>query len=47
MNDARRQTFDVIAVWKLDRFGRSLRHLANAIVEVDALGIASLILAMG
>jgi len=40
MTDARRREFDVIAVWKLDRFGRSLRHLVNAIAEFEALGVA-------
>jgi DNA invertase Pin-like site-specific DNA recombinase len=30
----------VIVVWKLDRFGRSLRHLVNAIAEFEALGVA-------
>lgn len=40
MSDARRRKFDVIAVWKLDRFGRSLRHLVNSMAEFEALGIA-------
>jgi DNA invertase Pin-like site-specific DNA recombinase len=39
MTDARQRKFDVIAVWKLDRFGRSLRHLVNAIAEFEALGV--------
>ena len=26
-------------VWKLDRFGRSLRHLVNALAELEALGL--------
>jgi DNA invertase Pin-like site-specific DNA recombinase len=29
---------DVIVVWKLDRFGRSLKHLVNAIGELQAVG---------
>lgn len=40
VTDARQRKFDVIAVWKLDRFGRSLRHLVNAIAEFEALGVA-------
>lgn len=27
-------------VWKLDRFGRSLRHLVNSLAELEALGVA-------
>ncbi len=40
MNDARRRRFDLILVWKLDRFGRSLRHLVNALAELEAIGVA-------
>jgi DNA invertase Pin-like site-specific DNA recombinase len=29
-----------VLVWTLDRFGRSLRHLVNAIAELEALGVA-------
>ncbi|MGH7859021.1 MAG: recombinase family protein [Candidatus Binatia bacterium] len=38
--DARRRRFDAVLVWKLDRFGRSLRHLVNGLAELEALGIA-------
>jgi DNA invertase Pin-like site-specific DNA recombinase len=31
---------DVIAVWKLDRFGRSLRHLVDVLAELNAVGCA-------
>jgi DNA invertase Pin-like site-specific DNA recombinase len=31
---------DVIAIWKLDRFGRSLRHLVNALAELEAVGVS-------
>ena len=27
-------------VWKLDRFGRSVRHLVNAIAELEAAGVS-------
>jgi DNA invertase Pin-like site-specific DNA recombinase len=40
MADARRRKFDAVLVWKLDRFGRSLRHLVNAIAELEAVGVA-------
>jgi DNA invertase Pin-like site-specific DNA recombinase len=40
MADARRRKFDAVLVWKLDRFGRSLRHLVNALAEFESLGIA-------
>jgi DNA invertase Pin-like site-specific DNA recombinase len=40
MADAHRRRFDVVAVWKLDRFGRSLKHLVNALAEFESLGIA-------
>jgi DNA invertase Pin-like site-specific DNA recombinase len=40
MADARRRRFDTVLVWKLDRMGRSLRHLLNTLVEFEALGIA-------
>jgi DNA invertase Pin-like site-specific DNA recombinase len=37
--DARQRKFDVVAVWKLDRFGRSLRDLVNSLDEFRGLGI--------
>jgi putative DNA-invertase from lambdoid prophage Rac len=37
--DARRRRFDVLVVWRLDRLGRSVRHLVNFISEFTALGI--------
>jgi DNA invertase Pin-like site-specific DNA recombinase len=40
MADAKRRKFDVVLVWTLDRFGRSLRHLVNALAEFESLGIA-------
>ena len=39
MADARLKRFDVVLVWKLDRFGRSLRGLIETIQTLDALGI--------
>jgi putative DNA-invertase from lambdoid prophage Rac len=39
MADARRRRFDVVVVWKLDRFGRSLVHCVSGIQELASLGI--------
>lgn len=40
MKDAGRRKVDAVLVWKLDRFGRSLRHLVNALAEFEARGVA-------
>jgi DNA invertase Pin-like site-specific DNA recombinase len=40
MTDASRRRFDAVLVWKIDRFGRSLKHLVNALAEFAALGVA-------
>ncbi len=40
MADAKNRRFDVIAVWKVDRFSRSLAHLVNALHELHALGVS-------
>src|SRR5207302_3213777 len=39
-SDACRRRFDAVLVWKIDRFGRSLKHLVNALAELAALGVA-------
>jgi DNA invertase Pin-like site-specific DNA recombinase len=40
MDQCRRRAFDVVLVWRFDRFGRSLRHLIDALEEFRQLGIA-------
>ena len=40
MSDACRRRFDAVLVWKIDRFGRSLKHLVNALAELAALGVS-------
>ena len=40
MRLAKSRKIDIIAVWKLDRFGRSLRHLVDALAELNAVGCA-------
>jgi DNA invertase Pin-like site-specific DNA recombinase len=38
--DAHRRKLDGVLVWKLDRFGRSLKHLVNSLAEFESLGVA-------
>ena len=40
MAEARRGKVDVIAVWSLDRFGRSLAHVVTAVQELHERGVA-------
>jgi DNA invertase Pin-like site-specific DNA recombinase len=40
MVDAHRRTFDAVLVWKIDRFGRSLKHLVNSLADLSAYGVA-------
>lgn len=44
---ARRREIDAVAVWKLDRWGRSLPDLATSMAELDALGVAFVSLTEG
>lgn len=39
MAHAHQRRFDGILVWKLDRFGRSLKHLVTTLAELEALGV--------
>lgn len=40
MSEAQRCRFDAVLVWKIDRFGRSLKHLVNSLADLSAYGIA-------
>ena len=40
LKDAVRRRFDVLMVWSIDRLGRSVLHVANALAELDAAGVA-------
>lgn len=40
MADAHKRCFDVVAVWRFDRFARSVSHLLRALETFSALGIA-------
>src|ERR1700686_3391296 len=39
MADVRRGKFDVVLVWKFDRFARSTSHLLRALEEFKSLGV--------
>jgi DNA invertase Pin-like site-specific DNA recombinase len=47
MADARRRLFDVVIVWRLDRFGRSLRHIVTSLDELRARGVTFVSLGEG
>jgi DNA invertase Pin-like site-specific DNA recombinase len=40
LKDAVRRKFDVAMCWSIDRLGRSVLHVANAMAELDAAGVA-------
>ena len=40
LKDAVRGQFDVCMCWSIDRLGRSVLHVANAMAELDAAGVA-------
>jgi DNA invertase Pin-like site-specific DNA recombinase len=39
MADAHKRRFDVVCVWRFDRFARSVSHLLRALETFKALGI--------
>jgi len=39
MNDAKKKKYDVVLVWRFDRFARSTKHLVTALYEFRNLGI--------
>lgn len=42
MDQARKKRFDVVLVWRFDRFARSVQHLVSALHEFRGLGIGFL-----
>ena len=47
VKEAKRRRIDTLIVWKLDRLGRSLRHLILLLDELTALGVAFVSLGEG
>jgi DNA invertase Pin-like site-specific DNA recombinase len=39
MDDAKKRKFDIVLVWRFDRFARSTKHLVNALYEFRSLDI--------
>lgn len=39
LQDAQRRRFDIVLVWKYDRFARSMRHLVEALEQFHTLGV--------
>jgi DNA invertase Pin-like site-specific DNA recombinase len=40
LKDSMRRRFDVLLIWSMDRLGRSVLHVAQAMAELDAAGVA-------
>jgi DNA invertase Pin-like site-specific DNA recombinase len=40
LKDAVRGRFNVLMTWSVDRLGRSVQHVSNAMAELDAAGVA-------
>ncbi len=47
VGDAKRRRFDVLVCWRLDRLGRSLKHLITLLADLEALGVSFVSLAEG
>ena len=47
IRDARRRRFDTVVCWRLDRLGRSLKHLVTLLDEFQALGVSFISLGEG
>ena len=47
VTDAQRRRFDVLVCWRLDRLGRSLRHLILLLDDLQAIGVDFVSLAEG
>ena len=47
MADAKRRTVDTVVVWRLDRLGRSLKHLVTLLDELQAVGVGFVSLGEG
>src|SRR5215831_2920409 len=39
LNDARQRRFDIVLVWKIDRFARSVQQFVNVVGELNSWGL--------
>jgi resolvase-like protein len=47
LRDAKKRQIDIVVCWRLDRLGRSLRHLIFLLEELNALGVGFVSLGEG
>jgi DNA invertase Pin-like site-specific DNA recombinase len=47
MADARQRRIDAIAVWKIDRWGRSMTHFVTSVQELASLGVRFVAITQG
>jgi Enterobacteriaceae phage serine recombinase len=47
MTDGRRRAIDAIAVWKIDRWGRSMPHFVSSVQELASLGVRFVAITQG
>lgn len=47
MADAAKRKFDVVIVYKLDRWGRSMIHICESVMELDRIGVRFVAISQG
>ena len=47
MDDARLKKIDIVLVWKLDRFGRSVSNIIENILQLDSFGVRLIAVTQG
>lgn len=47
MKDAAERRIDIVLVWKLDRFGRSVQEFTNRVMELDRAGVRFIAVTQG
>jgi DNA invertase Pin-like site-specific DNA recombinase len=47
LKDAVRRRYDILMVWSINRLGRNVLHVANALAELDAAGVRLFVIRQG